>query len=80
MSLISNSNVLKSALRIPGNRTSKFSTLANRFYNDEQKALHKTTVKLIESEINPYADQVKFLGMFFFIKRIFRVLLSTTSG
>ena len=58
MSVISKGNVLKYVLQIPGNRTSKFSTLAARFYNDEQKAVHQTTIKLIESEINPYADQV----------------------
>ena len=33
------------------------SQLAEAFYNDEQKELHKSVVKLIETEINPNAEQ-----------------------
>ena len=33
------------------------STLAEAFYNEEQKELQKSAIKLIETEINPYADQ-----------------------
>ena len=33
------------------------SSLAEAFYNEEQKELINSTKKLIESEINPHADQ-----------------------
>lgn len=60
MSFVSKQTFLKNVFRLSGNRcsSSKLSTLADRFYNEEQKELQKTTIKLIETEINPYADQV----------------------
>ena len=35
----------------------KASTLADSFYNEEQKELQNTVKKLIDAEINPHADQ-----------------------
>ena len=43
------------ALTAASNRSA--STLADSFYNDEQKALKEAAKKLIEAEINPHVDQ-----------------------
>ena len=49
----------RAASRLPsGQQPAAFSTLADRFYNEEQKKLKETTIKLMEAEVNPYADQV----------------------
>jgi citronellyl-CoA dehydrogenase len=45
----------KACLGQAGQRQS--STLAESFYNEEQKALQATTKKLIQTEINPFVDQ-----------------------
>lgn len=35
----------------------KMSTMAETFYNPEQKELMETTRKVIEAEVNPYVDE-----------------------
>jgi len=38
-------------------RHSSSSILAKNFYNEDQLELQKTAIRLIEKEINPYADE-----------------------
>lgn len=38
--------------------------MADTFYNEEQKALQATALKLIETEVNPYADEWEKAEMF----------------
>jgi|LakMenE18May11ns_1017448.scaffolds.fasta_scaffold6814854_1 hypothetical protein len=59
MALLSRSKLIPRAARNRGNCRKCFTTLADRFYNEEQKELNKTTLKIVEAEINPYADQVR---------------------
>merc|ERR1711909_199118 len=42
----------------------KASTLADSFYNEEQKELQNTVKKLIDAEINPHADKWEKEKMF----------------
>ncbi len=58
MAMLSRTALTASRLSF-GPRSAAFSTLAERFYNEEQKKLTENTIKLIEAEINPYADQVR---------------------
>ena len=59
MAMLSRSNLIPRAALKSGNCRKCFTTLADRFYNEEQKELNKTTLKIVEAEINPYADQVR---------------------
>ena len=59
MALLSRTGLFTAARLPSANASVAFSTLAERFYNEEQKKLKEITLKLIESEINPYADQVR---------------------
>jgi hypothetical protein len=58
MALFSRARLLSKATVVTP-KPAAFSNLADRFYNEEQKKLKETTLKIIETEINPFADQVR---------------------